>query len=273
MAPQTDLHLRYPSAQDLPATSPSVGAAARQKGSSGATAHMSPENLRPTEDASRGVCIDRKVFRPLRRRPRRADSTPAPLGPQAADIENQMPIPASPAHGEHPGVSDADADFAEYGEGYQLDDGQGDDHMDILGLDGMLRDPWLGAHNMMRPGTAPARAGMGVGAADLGPWSSPPSRYATPPNWTPSPKRRAPRSDPVSRGAQMRDLWSRDRFLRNSGSRKFDLRGCGGNGSVHAQGRNLPPQLLMTTYVPPHEKRRDSVRMHMRQQMLVPDMA
>lgn len=272
MAPQNDLNLRYPSAQELPSASPVSGPAARRQRAASSAAARRAEEPGPLEEGGRGVCIDRKVFRPLRRPARRSGSAPTPQVAPDADVEEDL-VAGTPQSGRRqPGPWDAEADFSEYSDGYPFDDGLVDGEIDILGLDGMLRDPLLGAHNMMRPRTAPARHGFGVIASDLGHWSPTPSRCAVPLTWTPSPKRRAPRSDPVSRGRQMRDLWSRDRFLRNSGTRKFDLRGCG-NGSGHTQSRNLPPQLLMSDYVPPHEKRRDSVRLHMRQQMLVPDMA
>jgi len=98
-----------------------------------------------------------------------------------------------------------------------------------------------------------------------------PHRASFSATWTPSPARRPSRSDPVSRGAQMRALWSQDRFLTNTGTRKFDLRGCGGDSrslcSRKAQlGDARGP--VVPVYVPPHEKRRDSLRMQVRQQML-----
>jgi len=54
----------------------------------------------------------------------------------------------------------------------------------------------------------------------------------------PQRRRRRGRSDPVSRGSQMRALWSRDRFLRCRENRKFDLRGCG------------PPEPPLPTFAP-----------------------
>mmetsp|Transcript_46777 Transcript_46777/g.84472 ORF Transcript_46777/g.84472 Transcript_46777/m.84472 type:complete len:311 (-) Transcript_46777:67-999(-) len=83
-----------------------------------------------------------------------------------------------------------------------------------------------------------------------------------------TPERRKPRavkSDPVSRGAQLRGMWQRDRFLRSSPSRKFDLRRCGGNQAFELSARR--PQPFIPSYVPPHEKRRDEVRLQVRLQM------
>jgi len=96
------------------------------------------------------------------------------------------------------------------------------------------------------------------------PWQDPAPYYDA--AWL-TPERRKPRtkSDPVSRGAQLRGLWQRDRFLRSSPARKFDLRGCGGSQtfevSAHRSRGYIP------SYVPPHEKRRDDVRLQVRLQM------
>lgn len=82
------------------------------------------------------------------------------------------------------------------------------------------------------------------------------------------------KSDPVAKGNAMRQAWSRDAFLKNSSSRKFDLRqktnpwgGQGGMTMMDTLPRRSPcasPQNLRPTYVPPHEKRRDAVRMNTR---------
>jgi len=75
------------------------------------------------------------------------------------------------------------------------------------------------------------------------------------------------RSDPVSRGAQMRALWSRDRFLQRTNTRKFDLSGYKNDiGLVTPSRRRAAP--LVPTYVPPHEKRRDMLRMQVHQQLV-----
>lgn len=74
-----------------------------------------------------------------------------------------------------------------------------------------------------------------------------------------------PKQDRVNRGAQMRQAWSRDRFLRNANCRKFDLRGCGSAGSLFQKPLTAPH---IPRYVPPHQKRRDNLRMEVRQQML-----
>jgi hypothetical protein len=112
-------------------------------------------------------------------------------------------------------------------------------------------------------------------------FSPPAVRWATPPQ-TPSvvrnlgspcwmlstpPKQCSRSSDPVSRGAQLRKLWSRDRFLSSTGARKFDLRGCGGPAGQASLRRNVAAPHI-PTYVPPHMKRRDDVRLHLREQML-----
>lgn len=73
-----------------------------------------------------------------------------------------------------------------------------------------------------------------------------------------------PKQDRVRRGAQMRQAWSRDRFLRNTNGRKFDLRGCGSAGSLFQRPMTAPH---IPRYVPPHQKRRDGLRMEVRQQM------
>ncbi|CAE8620348.1 unnamed protein product [Polarella glacialis] len=104
-------------------------------------------------------------------------------------------------------------------------------------------------------------------------WSTPPRHSASgaceSPWMTPEPRRRAvSRADPVSRGAHLRSLWGRDRFLQSTGTRKFDLRGCGSPAKASPQRGS---QLLIPRYVPPHEKRRDNVRMQVRMQMREPD--
>lgn len=82
-----------------------------------------------------------------------------------------------------------------------------------------------------------------------------------------TPGRSRRRSDPVSRGAQMRALWSRDRFLQRTNTRKFDLSGCKNDiGLVTPSRRRAAP--FVPTYVPPHEKRRDMLRMQVHQQLV-----
>eukprot|EP00931_Biecheleriopsis_adriatica_P087695 TRINITY_DN62124_c0_g1_i1.p1 TRINITY_DN62124_c0_g1~~TRINITY_DN62124_c0_g1_i1.p1 ORF type:complete len:331 (-),score=34.67 TRINITY_DN62124_c0_g1_i1:84-1076(-) len=107
--------------------------------------------------------------------------------------------------------------------------------------------------------------------ADFGPLESP-SRMAAVEapgrergEWmTPDTRRRASKSDPVSRGAAVRGLWSRDRFLRSTGARKFDLRGCG---APMGQASPQRVQGYIPTFVPPHEKRRDNLRWQVHLQM------
>eukprot|EP00929_Paragymnodinium_shiwhaense_P078476 TRINITY_DN40692_c0_g1_i1.p1 TRINITY_DN40692_c0_g1~~TRINITY_DN40692_c0_g1_i1.p1 ORF type:complete len:406 (+),score=62.80 TRINITY_DN40692_c0_g1_i1:74-1219(+) len=89
------------------------------------------------------------------------------------------------------------------------------------------------------------------------------------------PKRAAVKSDPVSRGAQFRATWGQDRFLQNTGTRKFDLRGCGSSSggvrSSPAGRRHASGSMMIPDYVPPHQKRRDALRLQVRQHLLVPD--
>eukprot|EP00927_Polykrikos_kofoidii_P051637 TRINITY_DN45431_c0_g1_i1.p1 TRINITY_DN45431_c0_g1~~TRINITY_DN45431_c0_g1_i1.p1 ORF type:complete len:481 (-),score=62.35 TRINITY_DN45431_c0_g1_i1:81-1430(-) len=102
--------------------------------------------------------------------------------------------------------------------------------------------------------------------------ASPSAAFALPGgSYAPSPKGRASRSDPVSRGAQMRKAWGQDRFLCNTGARKFDLRGCGSPAGQAPSRRG--GSLLIPNYVPPHEKRRDSLRQQVRSNLLVPGLA
>eukprot|EP00439_Symbiodinium_sp_Y106_P025894 s476_g3.t1 len=77
-------------------------------------------------------------------------------------------------------------------------------------------------------------------------------------------RRRLAKSDPVRRGAELRNLWSRDRFLRSTSHRKFNLRGCGPPREASPQHRS---RRLFSGYVPPHQKRRDDLRCEVRRQM------
>lgn len=89
-----------------------------------------------------------------------------------------------------------------------------------------------------------------------------------------TPPKRAPmKTDPVSRGAQFRATWGQDRFLKNTGTRKFDLRGCGSPGSCGARSssRSCGGSMFVPDYVPPHEKRRDALRFQVRQHLLLPE--
>jgi len=89
--------------------------------------------------------------------------------------------------------------------------------------------------------------------------------------WQPPPRRRPPKCDPVSRGAQVRAQWARDG--RQSASRRTKLNfhhGCSWTAPAPSPRRRAAP-LLIPTYVPPHEKRRDLVRAQVRQRMLCPD--
>jgi len=89
--------------------------------------------------------------------------------------------------------------------------------------------------------------------------------------WRPPPHRRLPKCDPVSRGAQVRAQWARD--CRQSASRRVKLNfhhGCSWTAPAPPPLRRAAP-LLIPTYIPPHEKRRDLVRAQVRQRMLYPD--
>lgn len=91
-------------------------------------------------------------------------------------------------------------------------------------------------------------------------------------SWMTASRRSGPRkSDPVTRGAQLRDLWSRDRFLRSSGTRKFDLRGCGPPAEVNQDIRRYNRRLSAPHYVALHHKRGDEEQYQVRRQMRVGD--
>jgi len=64
----------------------------------------------------------------------------------------------------------------------------------------------------------------------------------------------------MKRGAEMRAQWNRTDFLRNQ-DRKF--------ATFAPRARNAGPSkpLQRPMYVPPHEQRRDDVRLEMRQRM------
>lgn len=128
-----------------------------------------------------------------------------------------------------------------------------------------------------RPRSAP---GLRTGRAPVQydcEWPSPPrgeDRMGEPASsWYMAPSLKRPsRNDPMSRGAQMRALWSKDRFLRGQrpGARKFDLRGCGTPPDGASQ-RGAAHRMMIPSYVPPHERRRDALRLQVRHQMLAPD--
>eukprot|EP00913_Durusdinium_trenchii_P021823 g20505.t1 len=95
-----------------------------------------------------------------------------------------------------------------------------------------------------------------------------PSRLRSGHSWmTPSRRRK---SDPVARGAQLRELWSRDRFLRGSANRKFDLRGCGPppQASPRRGSRRAAYGYAGSYgYVPLHQRRADEAGYQVRRQM------
>ncbi|CAK9075094.1 unnamed protein product [Durusdinium trenchii] len=99
-----------------------------------------------------------------------------------------------------------------------------------------------------------------------------PSRLRSGHSWmTPSRRRK---SDPVARGAQLRELWSRDRFLRGSANRKFDLRGCGPppQASPRRGSRRAAYGYAGSYgYVPLHQRHADEAGYQVRRQMRVPD--
>jgi hypothetical protein len=64
----------------------------------------------------------------------------------------------------------------------------------------------------------------------------------------------------MARGAAMRDAWTRDAFLRNQ-NRKFDQFNVTRNRQPAKHLKSRP------VYVPIHEKRRDNLRLAVRQQM------
>lgn len=229
------LQLRYPTALDLPTHQPGPG----------------------DEQAPEGISIDRRVFRRLRRRSRtalEAEAEQAEQAGQACEVWSGTPE-LQGAYGRGTSSSASVAAFdgnAAYAPRTIADMAKA--MLDEVGRprsDAPLESP-------MRSWATPHR-GAGAAGSLASPWL------------TPSPMRASSRSDPVSRGAQLRALWSKDRFLRGSSCRKFDLRGCGSPaGKVNLQ-RGAP--LLVPDYVPPHEKRRDVVRMRVRQQMFGPEFA
>jgi len=258
------MQLRYPTALDLPPEPPG-----RSPGGG------------PGPGA--GVSIDRRVFRRLRRRsggggvpeevgPQlRPSSAPAKGGRREAERPRlEVDLPYGP--GQWPGLQGEEDVAEEETEEMELQSEAGGEpswhsregqedvvHDEVLNSQGLLRSR---SQPLSEPVPSPGQWLASVrGAAGAGaPWLTP----------SPSSRRRGGKSDPVSRGAQVRAQWSRDRFLQGTGRRKFDLRGCGspcGQASLH-RGTSL----LIPTYVPPHEKRRDFLRMQVRQRMLVPDL-
>jgi len=269
-----DLQLRYPTALDLPL---------RQRPAESCSA-ASPEGAgdgRSPLGQEGGVSIDRSVFRRLRPRPRGKDEAPSPPSPPVAP----RPAPRGEAEGdklqEPRGLAETEGgdlwakrrmldEWARRLE--QEQEASFDPRQSAGGLSRSSSAPMVGG----RPRTAPAP----YTAVAPPPTSTPPRRGQDPASssmgnsWLSTPpKPRAPKTDRVSRGAQVRDLWKSDRFLRATGDRKFDLRGCGSPaaGQVPLRRTGSASQLLIPTYVPPHEKRRDDVRQQVREQMRAPD--
>jgi hypothetical protein len=262
-----ELLLRYPTALDLPEQ--------RAEDATKQPPMAEDATKQPPMASSLGVSIDRRVFRPLRRRDGRR---------KAAKSSSKEHMSSVPPHGRQRAEADKQRETNEEDAGCTLPDwppGFGDHDLDLLGLDAMFglqedqaareMDRHSRSNSSCRAGSAPASGRFSPSAADLGEdtWSSsPPPRYSFYHTWTPSPKRRGPpRSDPVSRGAQMRQLWSQDRFLQQSDRRKFDLRP-----PAKASLQQFQAQLLVPSYVPPHQKRRDALRARIHQQMIAPDL-
>eukprot|EP00397_Hematodinium_sp_SG-2012_P042055 GEMP01046443.1.p1 GENE.GEMP01046443.1~~GEMP01046443.1.p1 ORF type:complete len:213 (+),score=42.33 GEMP01046443.1:57-641(+) len=72
------------------------------------------------------------------------------------------------------------------------------------------------------------------------------------------------KGDVVSLGQSYRALWTGDKFLQN-GKRKFDIKSRENSGRFLLQQRNSVQ--ARPSYVPPHEKRRDELRLYIREQM------
>lgn len=114
---------------------------------------------------------------------------------------------------------------------------------------------------------SPRMRQLGYGREDFGQDFAFASEHLRGNSWMTPSRRGRRKSDPVTRGAQLRDLWNRDRFLRSSGHRKFDLRGCGPPQDVRRYNRHLSSP----NYVPMHHKRGDEEQYQVRRQMRIPD--
>eukprot|EP00747_Dinoflagellata_sp_TGD_P166460 gnl/TRDRNA2_/TRDRNA2_189273_c0_seq1.p1 gnl/TRDRNA2_/TRDRNA2_189273_c0~~gnl/TRDRNA2_/TRDRNA2_189273_c0_seq1.p1 ORF type:complete len:309 (+),score=30.86 gnl/TRDRNA2_/TRDRNA2_189273_c0_seq1:31-927(+) len=286
---------RYPTALDLPPSQATVsrdssGDAVPDGGcwsgmpatSSGSEPQGNESSDRP--ECTRGLSIDRHAFRRLRR-PERGNGSrrrdEVPLGVAAAP-GRRRPGSGSGLRGRGKESTPVEP---------RLDAGGDDEVVRLEKLLALVESGTMNLHDLAGLEEQLLSAGHVTNGADYaygdlsfdhhgGGWldharenrrpSSAPHRSTWAPT-TPgrhhgggSMSRRASRSDPVKRGAQMRALWSQDLFLRAERPRKYDPRFyaglCGRRGS----------SLIIPTYVPPHEKRRDSLRMHIRQQMLVP---
>eukprot|EP00746_Dinoflagellata_sp_MGD_P001061 gnl/MRDRNA2_/MRDRNA2_101963_c0_seq1.p1 gnl/MRDRNA2_/MRDRNA2_101963_c0~~gnl/MRDRNA2_/MRDRNA2_101963_c0_seq1.p1 ORF type:complete len:272 (+),score=35.57 gnl/MRDRNA2_/MRDRNA2_101963_c0_seq1:65-880(+) len=248
----------------------------------------SDTTTRATEQME-GVRIDRKAFRPLRRKKNAAASEVASTTDTFEHADGAGSTPSSSfmtadwCSQSGPGMH---SDFMGYNDGYNMEapreeensyldgDRSRSDHMwyndesRFLESEGEYRhDPGFysagvlesGAHSMW----SPSRGGYPV-SGERSTLNSSMRRSQSFGSVT----RRSPllpKQDRMNRGAQMRDAWSRDRFLRNTNCRKFDLRGCGSGATLFHKPMNSPH---IPGYVPPHQKRRDSLRMEVRQQML-----
>jgi len=238
-----ELQLRYPTALDLPKETE--------------TTRRSPTKGSPGSGA--GVSIDRRVFRPLRCR-RDHPAGNYVVGPTlnqdsasyyAYDVAETMHAMV----GESNTFPGAHVEIHDKGFLQPPDPWDPDDHDDFQVDDAYVHDDMR--HSYSAPSVRASTSRV--------PWQASTScrRGLDPGTWLTPQMRRPRRTDRVSRGAQMRATWSRDRFLRGSACRKFDLRGCGSIGGQVPVHRSL----LIPDYVPPHEKRRDLLRMQVRQQM------
>jgi len=222
------------------------------------------------------VSIDRRVFRRLRRRHPSggASGDGAVEGVGTARVFDSGGVPLMPLSAQRAvydlrggnargsAALEEEEDLEYYG-----DDG----FAGPIGLED-VEDYASESQGLSRVGSAPCLQGAEAGSSSW-PSSPPPRRAGLPrtPGWLATPpKGRRPRTDPVSRGAEMRALWSKDRFLRVSGQRKFDLRGCG---AEFAPPPRRGGSMIIPNYVPPHEKSRYDVRMQVRQQMMMSDYA
>lgn len=235
------LRLRYPTALDLPGGAPSG------RGGSSTLEDSSHGGGNQSQHAAAGVSIDRRGFRRLRRRGSRRGGGDSPRREVSAEAQrgvwlgSQDLLPLGPA-----------ADDLMVG---------GDDD---LPWSAVAWSPPEAMISSARPQRAPSRPmPPHYGSPQWAAWTTGLSPARAPHG----PERR---SDRVARGAQMRAAWGQDRFLRSTHARKFDLRGCG---SPTAQA--LPRRdcgLLIPDYVPPHEKRRDLLRVQVRQHLHTPDL-
>lgn len=165
--------------------------------------------------------IDRRVFRKLR-------SKRTSREPSQSEVEWHTSSPSWwPASQNAPSTPQLQRDFSKDALFSEDDDLRACVHttdiadMDAVGLD-FCRDP-----RCPRQFRTPGVVGGAAGPRGCRPHSAP--------------RRRQGKADPVSRGSQMRALWSRDRFLRCREHRKFDLRGCRSPASLQGARLDFEP--------------------------------